>query len=284
MNTVLPPGDVPTIRKKTLLKNIKNLSRSTKPFLLVTKDAIIVSVVTIIIIIILMLIYYFATSQLDRFKTMDFWQNIGKSFAIAVTMAYISEYGGLNNALAEGSIRYARGSALSKFKSRRHAYINEIAYVEAFNSLKSGKNLDIIEKNREKLSAVIDATRETPLIIQLKEENMSNADILKTINKKKEYIDAEQLELMLHLVDSDTPEQNIDRLKAISRLVEILGNYPALTKYIINNGFECVTSTKTKLGMYTLDMEYLQKKTGINIKNSSTINNLQGLSSMGMIH
>jgi hypothetical protein len=50
----------------------------------------------------------------------------GKAFMFALVCQYTYEYTGYNTMIAESSLRYAKGSTLQKFTSRRHALLHQI--------------------------------------------------------------------------------------------------------------------------------------------------------------
>lgn len=104
--------------KQSALKSI-----STKPFKITTRDAVIVTVIALVITLIFTWLYArFTNTPADYGSTI--WQTI----VISISSQYIYEYIGINNMLAESSIRYAKGSTLSKYVSRRNAMIYEIYY------------------------------------------------------------------------------------------------------------------------------------------------------------
>lgn len=97
---------------------------SNKPLKITTRDAIIITALTLIATIIVMWLYFVATSTPASSRI------YGVAGIILTSMAaqYLYEYSGANNMIAESSLRYAKGSTLQKYVSRREAMIYQCLY------------------------------------------------------------------------------------------------------------------------------------------------------------
>ncbi len=157
--------------------------QSTKPFLITTRDALIVSVITVLVMVILLFFYNLATGNLSYMGTGEFWIGIGRSFVISMVLQYSYEYVGFNAMLAESSIRYAKGSALEKFKSRRHAFFAQIAYNEARKVLADPSKQTQIDNNMKEIDLMIEKTPEVPILIELRKKGIDKETILAKIKK-----------------------------------------------------------------------------------------------------
>jgi hypothetical protein len=250
--------------------------RSTKPFLTTTRDSIIIAIITVLVFLIMMVAYYFATGNLAEIKTSAFWMTMGRSFAFTLFLGYAYEYAGFNAMLAESAMRYAKGSALSKYKTRNEAIIAEIAntewrravneQVDKFADPGCQKAIDDatadLDMNIKRMNALIHSARELPLIQKLLEDGIIDKDlILVKINKRKTYITADDLDLILNLDPTD-PDGNLDRLRAGPRLLEILGLNTPLIHYFVRNGFNKLKGVKTRHG-YSIDMPKMMEATGL---------------------
>lgn len=99
-------------------------SISNKPLKITTRDAVIVTALTLVATIIVMWLYFVATSTPANNRI------YGVAGIILTSMAaqYLYEYSGANNMIAESSLRYAKGSTLEKYVSRREAMIYQCLY------------------------------------------------------------------------------------------------------------------------------------------------------------
>ena len=83
------------------------------------------------------------------------WDTLILSTVVSTgTAAFIYEYTGINNILAESSIRYAQGSTLDKYKSRRDALLHECFYKLLTSRKYENSHVDI-HKNFKLLKAIV---------------------------------------------------------------------------------------------------------------------------------
>lgn len=94
---------------------------SSKPLLITTRDAVLVTVVTLIATIIIMYFVGVVTNTPN-----DWWVLIVQSLVFTMGSQYFYEYSGVNNMIAESSMRYAKGSTLSKYRTRRSAMVCDV--------------------------------------------------------------------------------------------------------------------------------------------------------------
>lgn len=101
-------------------------SISSKPLLVTTRDAVIITAVTLVATLIMTWIFfmYSGTAWADQSYGLMTLQTI----AISMVAQYAYEYSGVNNMLAESSMRYAKGSTLGKYASRREAMLYQCLY------------------------------------------------------------------------------------------------------------------------------------------------------------
>ena len=112
---------MPSTGRNSALKSI-----SAKPLRVTTRDAIIVTSMTLIATLAMMWIYYAATdTPLD---TRDYGTIAYQTILTSMAAQYVYEYTGVNNMLAESSMRYAKGSTLAKYVSRREATVYQCYY------------------------------------------------------------------------------------------------------------------------------------------------------------
>jgi len=256
--------DIP-IEALTKIKSINPLSGSEKPFLITTRDALIVAVITILVIIILKGSYYLATGNISYITTSEFWMATAITFGMALAFQYAYEYGGFNAMLAESAMRYAKGSALSKYQSRNGAFVATIAAEEALAAVnENSPDLPKINENLKRFNAMIKATRQSQLIANMKIENpnISDLEILAKINASKEYLNANDLHYLLHLDPNDTDSNNIERLRASSRLIEIMGTNEPVVRYFMRNGFEKLKPKMARFNNPSLDLPALLEEIG----------------------
>jgi len=252
------------------LKSVRPL-RSEKPFLITSRDALIVAVITVLVMLVFMFFVHLVAGTTEKMLTMDFALTMGKSFGTALAFQYAYEYAGFNSMLAESAMRYAKGSALSKYKSRNEAFVANMAAQEALKYMNDTECKDKISEiniNLKRFEAMIKATRQTPLITQMRQDKpeISEEEILALINKRKEYVTAEELNLLLHLDPNDNDAGNLERLRATSRLVEIMGTHEEVVRYFMREGFSKLKPTEGKFGNATLDLPGLLSDLGMHIQ------------------
>jgi len=253
----------------TKIKNLRPL-RSDKPFLVTTRDALIVAVITVLVVIVLMFFVNLAMGNLKHMVTVEFGLEMFKAFGTALAFQYAYEYIGFNAMLAESAMRYAKGSALSKYQSRNQAFVANIAADEALKLAGdpnyTGK-LDTIKANLSRFTAMIKGTRHTQPIAKLRMDNPSitEAAISEIINKHKEYLTAEDIHILLHLDPDSDDVSNLDRLRASTRLVEIMGTHENVVRYFMREGFSKLKPKEGKFGNATLDLHELLTDLGMEI-------------------
>ena len=218
-------------------KNLRPL-QSTKPFLITTRDALIVSVITVLVTIIIMFFLYLALGNLGYLGTGDFWFLMGRGFVISMVLQYAYEYIGFNAMLAESSIRYAKGSALEKFKSRRHAFFAQIAYEEARKALADPNIQKQIDNNMTEIGLLIEKTTEVPIVIDLRKKNMNKDAILAKINKRKEYLSSADLDVLL--------KYSYEVLGKILTLIEWSTSNEALVGKVVRDGINSIKDADIK--------------------------------------
>tara|TARA_R110002153_G_scaffold155933_3_gene308043 strand:+ start:1987 stop:2865 length:879 start_codon:yes stop_codon:yes gene_type:complete len=251
------------------IKTIKPL-RSDKPFLITTRDALIVAVITVLVILVLMFFVNLAMGTLKSMITVEFGLQMLRSFGTALAFQYAYEYAGFNSMLAESAMRYAKGSALSKYQSRNQAFVANMA-AEAALKLASDPDyiskLDIIKANLARFTAMIKATRQAQPIAKLRMENpsISEKDIYDIINKRKEYVTKEDINTLLHLDPSSDDDSNLERLRATTRLVEIMGTHVKVVEYFMREGFSKLKPKSGRFGNATLDLPELLTDLGMEI-------------------
>jgi hypothetical protein len=254
----------------TKLKTLKPL-RSDKPFLVTTRDAVIVAIITVIVVVIMLFFVKLATGKLSEMMTADFGWYIVQSFALYVAFQYAYEYAGFNAMLAESAMRYAKGSALSKYQSRNQAFVANVAADEALKLAGdpdyAGK-LDGIKANLDRFTAMITATRFVQPIAKLRidKPSITEAEISEIINKRKEYVSDEDIHTLLHLDPNGDDASNLERLRASTRLVEIMGTHEKVVRYFMREGFSKLKPTEARFGNATLDLPELLTNLGMKLE------------------
>lgn len=99
---------------------------SSKPLLITARDGLLLSIVAVIVYVIILIFYYYAFDA--PIFTRENMVGAAESFALSIMCQLIYEYSSLNAMVAESSLRYAKGSTLQKYTSRRHAMLNELYY------------------------------------------------------------------------------------------------------------------------------------------------------------
>lgn len=159
---------------KSIIKKI-----SSKPIKKTLKEAIIMIVITLIITILFTYIYNWLIEE-----EFNGWDTLVISTVISTgAAAFIYEYSGINNILAESSIRYAQGSTLDKYKSRRDALLQECFY-KLLNSRKYEDKHEQIHKNFKLLKVIV---RHPGLMGKIGDMTTINAYELKEKYPKKIY-------------------------------------------------------------------------------------------------
>ena len=95
---------------------------SNKPFSVTTRDAVIVTVVTVVVTLLCLFLY----TLVDRDTKPDYIAAGLQAAFASIAAQYFYEYSGINNMLAESSMRYARGSTLSQYAGRRSALLCDV--------------------------------------------------------------------------------------------------------------------------------------------------------------
>jgi len=119
-------------------------SISTKPLWVTTRDAVIVTALTVVATLLVMAIYWWATDQ--SVSGTDYFNMAVQTIVTSMAAQYLYEYSGVNNMIAESSLRYAKGSTLSKYSSRREA----VAYKCLYDILQSRKYDETTVRNNFK--------------------------------------------------------------------------------------------------------------------------------------
>ena len=242
---------------------------SSKPLLYGTRDSIIVATATVLVLILFAFIYYLATGNLKYMGTSEYWQSVGKSFLLSFILGFVYEYGGINARFSAESMRYAKGSVLSKYETRNAALLAEIAAEqyrkEVEREIKEGKcniNIDQLNKNIDRLNAMVSSTRELKIIGRM--FNQPTEAILKELQTRyNSKITARDIDLLKNLDPTD-PQNNESRVNSVSRLIELFGSNPMLIKYFIKNGFSKLRAVKSMNG-WTIDVKKLATDTGVDI-------------------
>jgi hypothetical protein len=233
--------------------------RSTKPFIATTRDAIIVAFATVIILIVIMGFYYYFTDPGYLYKG-EFWMGILKTAMTTFIIGYVYEYGGLNAKFSSDSMRYALGTALDKYQSRNSAHIAEIAAeIELEMARKNSINEEVI-RNADTLRAMARATRELKVITRMDGETPTA--IHEALTKRyKTKLSLRDIELLTNIYPGD--KQNLRRLRAVPRLMELIGANRDLLVYFIEHGMAHLVVGDSPNAV--LDIPKLSAATGIKI-------------------
>jgi hypothetical protein len=114
-------------------------SISTKPLTVTLRDSLYISMVSVIVLLIITFIYnQFSTED----KKLTFADVAINTVLATVAAQFVYEYSGLNNIVAESSMRYSKGSTLDKYVSRRDALIYQL-YYQIKEAIQSGKMVDV---------------------------------------------------------------------------------------------------------------------------------------------
>jgi hypothetical protein len=273
------------------MEKINNVlhKHSSKPLLYGTRDAIIVAFLTVLVLLIMYFIYYLATGNLATMKTAAFWESLGKSFLTSLILGYIYEYGGINARFSAESMRYAKGSTLDKFQKRNQAVVSEIAsdkYRDEIDEILKKSRACIgdeaeekfahINKNIDRIRSMVKATRELKVIIRMLEEGKTSAEIYAEVQRKYSptHVTEQDVENLINIESGDETSpaeerklENLSRLKAVPRLVELFGVNPELIEYFIKEGFSKLAGVEVKsMNGWTVDVAKLREQTGIKVK------------------
>jgi hypothetical protein len=116
---------------------------SSKPISRTIKDGIILASLSLIVVITMMVVYHYfmgtAMTKDDMYSIL--WQTI----AITIVQTAASEYLGINNIIAESSMRYAKGSTLNKYRTRREALLYQCLYKLLNSKYNDANNVDTAE-------------------------------------------------------------------------------------------------------------------------------------------
>lgn len=95
-----------------------------KPLRITTRDAMIVTALTLVATMVAVWLYTMIVGDWGVA-----WSTLAlQTIATSMAAQYLYEYSGSNNMIAESSLRYAKGSTLSKYVSRREAIVYECLY------------------------------------------------------------------------------------------------------------------------------------------------------------
>ena len=248
---------------------------SSKPFLYATRDALIVASLTVVVLIVLMILFYLILGQISYVITFEFWLTMLRSFFQALLLAYIWEYAGINARFSSESMRYAKGTILDKYQRRNEAAIAELAASEWKKILETNlpdqcreefdEIIKPIEENYNRLQAMVRSTREQKVIIRMVESGVSSEEILQHLKERYQTRLTERDIDLLRNLDPSDPDENLNRLHAVPRTIEILGFNEKLIYYLLHNGFTHLRSMPYMNGR-TLDTNYLRKKTDLHIE------------------
>lgn len=215
-------------------------------------------------------VYYLATGNLKYMGTSEYWKSVGKSFLTSLILGYVYEYGGINARFSAEAMRFAKGATLDKYQTRNEALVATIASAHYRNEVDKavrenpacGINLSAANINIDKINAMVRATRELKVITRMYNDP---ADVILNELKRKynTHLTVQDINYLKNL-DPDDPNNNLSRLQAVPRLVELFGANENLVQYFIKNGFSKIKSVKTMYGP-TLDEKQLAADTGLNI-------------------
>lgn len=237
-----------------------------KPAKYVFRDALVVSVLTVLVTILIYLFMYLFAGNLEFMQTLGFWEIIAKSFVISMTLNVFYEVGGINAFLCESASRYYTDTALNKYTTRANAIVDSISAEAAMAEMPlDNPKLQKIRDNQKRMHAMVRATVDAPRIAEFmhkfEEKNKRfptpEEVYAKLIEPKRDAakLTLEEVKLLMNLHPGDPQTDNLNRLEAVPRLIEVLGNAknaPAV-KYFIENGFEKLRS-KMQRGGPTLDL------------------------------
>lgn len=260
---------------------------SSKPILAGTRDALIVATITVIILVIIAFVYYAATGNLKTMGTGDYWISVGRSFLTSLILGYVYEYGGINARFSAEAMRFAKGSTLDVYQTSNEALVAKLTSdqyrAEVLRELQKNPgcsvDLEKINEHADKLHSMIRATRELKMIARMYDAPAE--EVLKVLTTRyRTKLTLQDINNLRNL-DPDDKDNNLSRLRAVSRLVELLGTNTELLEYFMKNGFSKLRSIESKNGP-TIDVKQLSKDTGVKI-NLVGIGNRSIASSAGAI-
>jgi hypothetical protein len=236
-----------------------------KPAKYIFRDALVVSILTVLVTIVIYFFMYLFASNLEFMQTLGFWEVIAKSFAISMTLNVFYEVGGINAFLCESASRYYTDTALNKYTTRANAIVDSLSAEAAMTSLPADPSLQKIRDNQKKFHAMVRATVMAPRIAEFMHEfhkknkkyPTSDEVYSKLVEPQRDAakLTKEDVALLMNLHSKSSPEENLNKLEAVPRLIEVLGmtkNQEAV-KYFIKNGFEKLRSKMLRKGP-TLDL------------------------------
>jgi hypothetical protein len=192
----------------SVIKSISN-----KPIKITTRDAVIITILTVVSMLIITMIYFNVTDTpaADR----NYGSLAAQTALTSMAAQYFYEYSGANNMIAESSLRYAKGSTLDKYVSRREAVIYECLY-KLLNSPKYKDREELIRRNFNILLVVLTNPDLCGKMMDLAKSNgnfngnvtISNTNNLEQLRKK---YTAADVDMLLTL-----PQQTILALNTIS--------------------------------------------------------------------
>jgi hypothetical protein len=118
-------------------------SISTKPLRVTLRDSIYISIASVIVLLVITFIYNQFSVEVEKLT----FTNVAINTVLATIVAQFTyEYSGLNNIVAESSMRYSKGSSLEKYVSRRDALVYQL-YYQIKEAIQAGKMADIPDIN-----------------------------------------------------------------------------------------------------------------------------------------
>ncbi len=200
---------------ESIVDKIRNIKvGSNKPYLITSRDALIITVITLMVAIVMYLIWVtYKGSGIDKSDLLSLSaQTVGATFVLQ--FAY--EYLGLNAMILESSLRYAKGSPLGNFITTRSAMIYNVR-----NALGPDPAMDT---RLRQLLLILNA----PLLRSVKKHIGKPVAEIATLAKTTQ----ENVELLLRLGDGDQK----DYLRGATALAEIISE--DIARYILLNGFK----------------------------------------------
>ena len=248
---------------------------SVKPFWITARDSLIVATITVLFTTLIYFFMYLVAGDLEIMKSVTFFETVAKSFVISLFLQYAYEYTGVNAMLCESASRYYTDQALSKYTARANALVDSYSAETAWNSIlsidafKNDPNIQKIRTNQMKFHAMIRATHDAPIIAAYMQKQLprelSTDDVYNKLiapQRSEAKLSWNDVDMLMHLVEGAPYKENLNRLEAVPRLIEVLGlvkNKP-LVEHFMNHGF---AKLKSKKGRWvpTLDMDGLDLTT-----------------------
>lgn len=283
---------VSTVYGLLKMEKLNNLvhTYSSKPILYTSRDAVIVAIVTVLVMILITFMYYLATGNLEYMGTSEYWTGIGRSFVTSFILGILYEYLGVNSRLSADAMRFAKGTVLDKYETRNEAIVAEYAANEWRNQVtKHIEEADVnndtndttciqkvrsattkLDKNIDRINAMVRSTREQKLIARGVEDGQSSEEILKNLRARYQTrLTLKDIDNLRNL-DPEDPDGNLARLNAVPRAVELFGANPDLVTYFMREGFNKLRADRTSNnpknpGSWQLDPKKLAADTGVKI-------------------